>query len=138
MPYDQLKKMKTLLVEDDPWVRDSMRLLFETESCPLVALESAEEGLDTLLQGQHFDLFIVDYRLPGMDGVTFLKRVMSTHPEAFKILCTAYSNDAMAAGAGDVKIHALVNKPFSTADLERVLSGVLDNSQVKGGQRKSG
>jgi len=125
MPYKRLKNMKTLLVEDDPWIRDSMRLLFETEECPMVALETAEEGLDILLQGESFDLFIADFRLPGMDGVTFLKRIIPVHPKAIKILCTAYPNDAMAAGAGTMKIDAVLHKPFTTDQFEEVLSNVM-------------
>jgi CheY-like chemotaxis protein len=125
MPYEHLKQMRTMLVDDDPWIRDSMQLLFETEGCPLMTLKSAEEGLDALRQGHCFDLFIVDYRLPGMDGLSFLRQVISMHPKAIRILCTAYANDAVAAGAGSVEIHALVPKPFTTFEFERVLAGLV-------------
>ena len=118
--------MKTLLVEDDPWIRDSMRLLFETENCPLVAIETAEEGLDRLSRGESFDIFIADYRLPGMNGVAFLKKIVSGHPNAIKILCTAYAEDAMAAGAGAMDIQAVVHKPFTTDEFEAILSDAMD------------
>ena len=132
MPYKKLKNMKTLMVEDDPWVRDSMRLLFETEECPFIGMETAEEVLDRLSKGEVFDLFIADYRLPGMDGVTFLKKIISLHPRAYKILCTAYPNDAMLQGAGMLNIHAVVHKPFTTDQFEKVLSKVLNGSKTPG------
>ena len=46
--FSHLKKMRILLIDDDEWVRDSLRLFFEAEGCSLLALETAEEGLAAL------------------------------------------------------------------------------------------
>jgi CheY-like chemotaxis protein len=44
-----------MLVEDDEWIRDAMTLFFEDEGCHLLAVETAEEGLEKL-EGQQYDV----------------------------------------------------------------------------------
>ena len=84
--------MKILLIDDDEWIRDSLRLFFEAEGCPLLALETAEEGLVALWENT-YDIIIVDYKLPGLNGIEFLKRIRFAHSDAIKILITAYRRD---------------------------------------------
>ena len=42
--FDELKQVKTLLVDDDEFIRNSLELAFKTKGCPLQVAESAEEG----------------------------------------------------------------------------------------------
>jgi DNA-binding response OmpR family regulator len=43
--FSCLKNMNILLIDDDEWIRDAMRIFFETENCKIIALETAEEAL---------------------------------------------------------------------------------------------
>ena len=61
--FSKLRKMKILLIDDDEWIRDSLRLFFEAERCQLLTLETAEEGLVALRENT-YDIIIVDYKLP--------------------------------------------------------------------------
>ncbi|MGD9301077.1 MAG: response regulator, partial [Desulfobacterales bacterium] len=80
--------MKILIIDDDEWIRDSLRIYFEAEGCHVVVLETAEEGLAEL-EYQPYDLIIVDYKLPGLNGLEFLKRTYDEHSDAMKVLITA-------------------------------------------------
>ena len=111
--YSKIREMKIFLIDDDEWIRDSLRIFFETEGCRVLALETAEEGL-AAIEGQTFDLLIIDYRLPGMDGIEFLKRIHNTQPDAIKILITAYRNQNVVSEAKKLKIQGLVEKPFTS------------------------
>jgi DNA-binding NtrC family response regulator len=90
--FDQPKNMKILLIDDDEWIRDSLSLFFEGEGCHLLALETAEEALEAL-NNQTYEIIITDYRLPGIDGLEFLRQIQSKNLEAMKILITAYGDD---------------------------------------------
>ena len=77
--FTKLRQMKILLVDDDRWIRHSLTLFFEGEGCHLVTCETAEEALEAL-RHQNYDIILTDYKLPGMDGLEFLKRVQESYP----------------------------------------------------------
>jgi len=51
-----------------------MGLFFEGEGCHILALETAEEGMEAIKE-QEFNVIITDYRLSGMDGLEFLQLI---------------------------------------------------------------
>ena len=129
--FSHLKKMRILLIDDDEWVRDSLRLFFEAEGCSLLALETAEEGL-AALKRECFDLIITDYRLPGMDGVTFLDRIQARCPDALKVVITAYGSPQAISWAKRIGAHDFIEKPFTSETLEESLSRLVSATRRKG------
>jgi DNA-binding NtrC family response regulator len=111
--FSKIREMKILLIDDDEWIRDSLRIFFEAEGCHMLALETAEEGI-AAIKNQMFDLIIVDYKLPGLDGLEFLKRIHDTHPDAIKILITAYRDENVVSEAKKVKVQGFIEKPFTS------------------------
>lgn len=123
--FDKIKHMKILLVDDDRWIRDSMTLLFETEGCELLALETAEEGLQAVKQ-QKIDIAIVDYRLPGMDGLEFLKYITALQPDTLRILITAHIDKKVVIEADQLGVEDFIAKPFTSESIEASLSRLVD------------
>jgi CheY-like chemotaxis protein len=121
--------MNLLLVDDDEWVRDSLRLFFESEGCKIVAMETAEEGL-AFTADQHFDIIIVDYRLPGMDGLEFIEHLPDNQTDALKLLITAYGTEALLETAKKSGVHELISKPFTTETIEATLSRLITDRQI--------
>ena len=126
--FSKLKKMRILLIDDDEWIRDSLSLYFEGEGCHLFALETAEEGIEAL-KGQNYDIIMVDYRLPGMDGLEFLKRIQKTQSHAMKVLITAYRSDEVVSEAMKIGIDGFIEKPFTTRNIEEALSRLIAKSE---------
>jgi len=128
--FSKLKEMKILLVDDDKWIRDSLSLFFEREGYLLVACESEEEGLEKL-EDQTYVIIIVDYRLPGMDGLAFFKRIEKTHPDPTKILLTAYKENKIISEATRIGINKFIEKPFTVKTLEESFSKVTEKREEK-------
>ena len=128
--FDRLREKKVMLIDDDRWIRNSLRLYFEGEGINLLALETAEEGLKELKKCPH-DILIVDYRLPGIDGLEFFKLVQSSHPQAIKIIITAYKDQNIVSQASKIGINDFVEKPFSIHALEKVLTWELERQASK-------
>ena len=123
--FKQLKAMNILLVDDDEWIRDSMRLFFEGEGCHLETFETAEEAIEKS-KSNKYDIIFVDYKLPGMDGLSFLNQIGNSQEKALKILITAYGQEAFDK-AKQLKIHDIITKPFTSDDILKSLNRFFKN-----------
>ena len=93
-PFNELKDIRILLVDDDELIRDSLSMAFKNRYCAFIACESAEEALQ-VLGSDGFDIIISDFKLPGMDGLAFLKSAARIFPGSVRILITAFQETAM-------------------------------------------
>ncbi|MFC1839353.1 response regulator [Thermodesulfobacteriota bacterium] len=126
--FTKLKELKILLIDDDEWIRDSLRLFFESEGCNLLAVETAEEGLEKLKR-HNYDIIIVDYRLPVMDGLEFLERIKSSHRNALTLLITAYGNKDIFSKANKIGVNDLIDKPFTIKTIEQSLTRLMKDRE---------
>jgi FixJ family two-component response regulator len=126
--FDKLRKLNMLLIDDDEWVRDSLRLFFESEGCKITALETAEEGLD-LIRQQYFDIIIVDFRLPGMDGIEFINRLPKRQANSLKILITAYGDKEVLSRVKKAGIQEFIAKPFTSEVIEASIGRLINTPE---------
>jgi DNA-binding NtrC family response regulator len=127
-PFNELKQAKTLLVDDDELIRDSLSMAFKNKGCFMRAAESAEEGLKAIKEEQ-FDIIISDFRLPGINGLDFLKRATVTHPNAVHILITAYRDDYLFSEAIRMGVAEFIQKPFSVKAMVALLAVALKRQE---------
>jgi len=107
-----------------------LSIFFEAEGCRVLALETAEEGI-AAIKDKAFDLIIVDYKLPGLDGLEFLKRIHNTQPGAIKVLITAYRNDSVVSEARRLKVQGFIEKPFTSDTIMASLSHLIKVRDMK-------
>lgn len=108
--------MRILLVEDDRRLSESLKFQLEKEGFTVDACEAGDDGLHFILQGA-YDLILLDRMLPGMDGVTVLKRMRRENVASPVILLTALGElgdkiEGLDAGADDYIV-----KPFAFGEL---------------------
>lgn len=129
--YNKLKEMKIVLVDDDELIRDSLGLFLESEGCQLQAFATAEEGVGALAK-QPYDIIIADYKLPGMDGLEFFKKIQGFSSPALKILITAYGSEEIFFEAKKAGVLAIIEKPFTSKMLEDSLATLLEKYDNRG------
>jgi len=125
--FRNLKDKKILLVDDDEWIRDSLTMYFDIEGCQIVAVRTAEEGLE-LLKQQGYDIILIDYKLPGIDGLTFSRKIREICPDAIKILITAYRSEKIVSEALTAGIHDLLDKPLTIKTIDDSLSRLIQGN----------
>lgn len=102
-----------LLVDDEADILNSFQEFLES-SIPGVVVKTAPSGKDALplLKGP-LDLVISDYKMPGMDGITFLRHAEQEHPETPKVLLTAFPKLDLAIEAiNEVNVAKFLTKPI--------------------------
>ena len=127
--FSELKEMSILLIDDDEWIRDSMSLFFENEGCHLLALETAEEGIEELSR-KSYDVIFIDYKLPGMDGLSFLNEIEGRQPDTWIILITAYGDEVFKK-AERLNIQDFITKPFTSEDIQKSLIRLMKRRKGK-------
>jgi len=79
--------MRLLIVDDHAGARQLIREIFSHVTSDICECVCAEEAL-ALCPSFHPDVVTMDYRLPGMDGISALERIRGEHPNARLILIT--------------------------------------------------
>ena len=132
-----LPTARILTVEDDPIVRADLRLILEDagfEVCP-----DARDGVEALdLAREHRpDLILIDLGLPRLDGVEATRLILDEHDVPIVAL-TGHANGECVERAVEAGAVGHVLKPFSEAQLVRILSGVLtDRAERDEWQRRN-
>jgi thioredoxin reductase (NADPH) len=103
----------------------------------IVAAASGASALDVLarltLRGTPVALFLVDQRMPGMTGVEFLTAAAATHPDAKRVLLTAYADTEVAIAAiNEIRLDHYLLKPWDPPEerLYPVLEDLLSDWQA--------
>lgn len=127
---------KILLIEDAAPLRDALSVFLTHEGFEVDAVEDAETALPLLTQS-NYACIISDFRLPGMDGIEFLKRSREVTKAGPFLLMTAYGSieiavDAMKHGASD-----FIVKPFEPKNLSLSVRDLIKHNRVIE-RRKSG
>ena len=128
--FRELREIKILPIDDDEWIRDSMSLFFEGEGRRIKALETAEEGLKEL-KSEAYEIIVVDYKLPGMNGLDYFEQIQELYPYAIRLLISAHGNNEVVHKAKALGIHDFIEKPFTSETIEESLSRLIETSEQK-------
>lgn len=102
--------LKILLVDDNKFVIEDIGGALESmgqycigETNPILALELYKKG--------DFDVVILDVKMPGMNGIDFLKEVQRFNPNAVVIILTSYGDSETCKEAMANRAYAFFSKP---------------------------
>jgi DNA-binding response OmpR family regulator len=123
--------MNRVLVVDDN--RDLGELTSEILKERGFRVNIAFDGVSALakIKQESYDLMILDYRLPGISGLTVLEKTQQIRPNLKTIMISAFGNDSTRARARELGAYAFLDKPFNIDGLVKVVKKTL--SKGKGG-----
>jgi two-component system, OmpR family, phosphate regulon sensor histidine kinase PhoR len=121
---------RILVVDDEPGIRSGV--------CEILALEgysvdSADCGraAQELVSRTAYDVVLIDYRLPDIDGLTLLRSIRQKSPDIMTCMITAYANIETAVFATRQGVDIFLPKPFSPDDLLSSVENLLGYKKLR-------
>jgi DNA-binding NtrC family response regulator len=119
---DPTRSAHVLVIDDEDLIRWSLRQGLQSEGYSVTTLPTAEGALDHAATA---DLVLVDWRLPGKDGLSVAKSIRAAHPSCPVILMTAYGTAELEEQAAALGIARVVLKPFDLEDMVPLVRAAL-------------
>jgi two-component system response regulator GlrR len=120
----QIKDQSIVVVEDDPYIGGALDAFLADKNI-VQSFESAEDALAAVEHFRGVGVFIIDYKLPGKDGIQLFKELREQFPAAKYILITGEMSLDMVEQTRQLGLDALMLKPFDARILEDNISGLL-------------
>ena len=130
--YSDLQGLRVLIVEDNRVARDILRRMLESQSMRATAVGSGEEALEEIAaadtRGEPFQVALVDWKMPGIDGLETARRIHSrdgpTEVPSI-IMVTAYGKEEVVRHVEAQNIKSVLVKPVNPSFLFENIAAAL-------------
>jgi CheY-like chemotaxis protein/HPt (histidine-containing phosphotransfer) domain-containing protein len=119
-----LPDLRVLIIDDHPHARDILKQNCAAFGWQATARDSGAAGLEELrrcaAEGGGYDLLLVDWRMPGMDGIEMLRQAYAAPDIGLSLvvlMASAFELDQVAAASDDVHLDGILAKPVTPATL---------------------
>jgi len=117
------ESIRIFAVDDEPEIR---KLFIDISTglhsyCKVAA--NAEEALEIMAREEGFDIYFVDWKLPGMDGIELARTILkeSSHKPAV-ILISSTDWSLIESDAGDAGVDRFLPKPLFRSDIINIIT----------------
>ena len=114
-----LGNLRVLVVDDNQMSRDVLEEILHSFSFEVKTVESGEKALDEILvakESRPYDLILMDWNMPGMDGIETSKRIDRDYNDDTRIpkiiMVTAYGREEVMRQAEEAGLEAFLTKPI--------------------------
>jgi two-component system cell cycle response regulator CpdR len=118
-----IRGKRILLVDDEPGVRGSFRMILELDDHTVTEANNGAEALDLFTKGQ-FDLVATDFEMPVMKGNELAVRIKDLAPRQPVLMITAYEREL---GDPENPVDSILIKPFTLDALRGAIGMLLSN-----------
>jgi two-component system, NtrC family, response regulator HydG len=120
---------RILVVDDDVDICDNLEDILTDIGYEVDAAHDGPSAIE-LLQRRHYDVALLDYKMPGMDGLTLYREIRKRHSGTVALLVTAYASQATADEALSAGAWKVIDKPVDFARLQRFVEEAIHQPLV--------
>ena len=114
------KKMRVLVVDDEKVIRDFFRRVLSLLNAEVSEAQDGYQAIE-LAKANEYDVFFIDVRMPGIDGLETFRKIRSIHPQAQVVMMTGYAVDDILKQAQDEGASQIIRKPFDITELKGII-----------------
>ena len=130
---DRPPKGQILVADDEPNLRRVLRAQLERDGWEVHLAEDGEAAWQ-MLAAHPIDVVISDLRMPGLDGMELLGRMVEEHPAIPLIMITAHGTVDTAVEALKLGAFDYVTKPFDRDELKHVIDKAARTRALRRGE----
>jgi two-component system, chemotaxis family, chemotaxis protein CheY len=120
--------VNVLIVDDLPFIKIVLRDIIEKAGFRVVGEASSGEQAISLYQDTRPDVVLMDITMPGMDGLTAMKKIYEIDPRARVIICSAIGQQQVMVQAIQAGAKDFIVKPLQPQRVVSALKKALDIS----------
>jgi len=121
-------KARILVVDDEKIVLKSCERILSEEEYDVQTVLTSAEGLQRL-NNETFDIVLTDLKMPEINGMEILKRVMESYLDIVVIMMTGYSTVRTAVAAMKLGAYDYIPKPFTPEELVEAVDRALEKKR---------
>ncbi len=117
---EALAGRRILVVDDSQTARETLAAMLEDFGCVVATVGSGKAALARIeAEAQRFDLVVVDWKMPEMDGVETLRHLRARFPDRVStvMMVTAFGHDTLLEKVGRTQLDGFLIKPFNPSIL---------------------
>lgn len=122
-------KSTVYVVDDDADVLGSLRFLLETDGFNVRTFRNAEALLKTV-HSTGVDCFVIDYKMPDMNGIELARRLRNRDIAAPVVLITGYPDENITARAEAAGVRHVLLKPLLEDSLVTRIRGAIQEDRA--------
>jgi DNA-binding NtrC family response regulator len=118
---------RLLLVDDEPLLLEVQAIVLRRAGYEVTATRDSAEARSLLTEDPFgFDLTITDLSMPRVSGLDLIRAAHAVRPDAKVILASGFSDAARQEELADAGVSAFLQKPYTQAELLRLVRRVMD------------
>ncbi|MFA4858525.1 MAG: response regulator [Candidatus Margulisiibacteriota bacterium] len=129
--------VKILVIDDEPSVLESFKMILKIKDYDVTTFGDGPSAFEVVKAGM-FDMAFIDLKLPGMDGITILKKLKQVDPTLEVVIVTAYATESSHANAITLGALEYLRKPFLMEEIYELVERALRRRRAKGVKREGG
>ncbi|MBA4193389.1 MAG: hypothetical protein C0451_02340 [Comamonadaceae bacterium] len=112
-----------LYVDDDELINDLVRRMLQRAGFPATLYTRSHEALEDVRTGKvHYDLAVVDYMMPGLNGLELARELRRLHPQRPVAITSGLISEELRRDAPQAGIAELIHKPNTGTELLQAIS----------------
>jgi two-component system response regulator FixJ len=124
-----LAKSTVYVVDDDADVLGSLRFLLETDGFDVRTFRNGAALLNAV-RPTGIDCFVIDYKMPNMNGIDLASRLRNREIAAPIILITGYADESILTRAAAAGVRHVLEKPLLDESLIKQIRGAIQENSL--------